>query len=68
MGLNLSGPAALCGLSLQAACQYLQQLCLYQAFWGRDWAGMMDWHKSRANLVMTSGQGTLNLWGSWAKH
>ena len=27
------------------------------------WAGMVGWHQSHANLAMTSGQGTLNLWG-----
>ena len=43
MGLNLSGPGPYVGSSLQAACQCLQQLCLYQAFWGRDWAGMDFW-------------------------
>ena len=37
-------------------------------FWDRDLAGMVDWHQSRANLVVTSGQGTLNLWGLGAKH
>ena len=29
------------GSRLQAACQCLQRLCLYQAFWDRDWAGMV---------------------------
>ena len=24
---------------------------------------MVGWHQSYANLAMTSGQGTLNLWG-----
>ena len=24
---------------------------------------MVGWHQSHANLAMTSGQGTLNLWG-----
>ena len=62
MGLNLSGPAALCGFKPTSS---LSILCLYQAFWGRDWAGTVGWHQSRANLVVTSGQGTLNLWGSW---
>ena len=26
---------------------------------------MVGWHQSRANLEVTSGQGTLNIWGSW---
>ena len=47
------------GSSLQAACQCLQQLCLYQAFWDGDWAGMAESCKS----CNDSGKGTLNLWG-----
>ena len=47
--------------------KFLHHLCLYRAFWGRDWAGTMGLHKSRANLVVTSGQRSLNLWGSWGE-
>ena len=56
------------GSSLQAACQCLQQLRLYQAYRGGDSAGIVGWHQSRANLVVTSGQGTLKIRGLGAKH
>ena len=46
MGLNLSGPAACVGSSIQVACQCLQQICLYQASLGGDWAGTVVWPQS----------------------
>ena len=48
------------GSSLQAACQCLHQLCLYQVFFGGEWAD-----PSHASLAMTSWQGTSSLLGSW---
>ena len=69
MGLNLSGPAALSGFKATSSLSMLSAaMFLYQAVWGRDWAGIMGWHQSHANLVVTSGQGTLSLWGFGAKH
>ena len=65
MGLNLSGPAALCGFKPTSSLSIPSAAMLIQAFWGRVWAGTVGWHQSRANLVVTSGQGTLHLWGSW---
>ena len=53
------------GSSIKVACQCLQQICLCQAFLGGYWAGMVGWPQSRANLAVTSVQGTLNLWGFW---
>ena len=47
MGLNLSGLQHCVGSSIQVACQCHQQICLYQAFLGGDWAGMVGWPKSR---------------------
>ena len=52
-------------LQVHVACQCLQQICLCQAFLGRDWAEMVDWPQSRANIAVTSGQGSLNLWVIW---
>ena len=41
------------------------EICFCQAFLGGDWAAMVGLPQSRANLAVTSGQGTLNLWGFW---
>ena len=65
MGLNLSGPAALCGLKPLSSLSMPSVACLCQAFLDGGWAGMVGWHQSRANLAMTSGQGTFNLWDGW---
>ena len=46
MGLNLSGLQPCVGSSIQVACQCLQQICLYQAFLGGDWVGMVGWPQS----------------------
>ena len=62
MGLNLSGPAALCGLKPLSS---LSAAMFMSSIFGSGWAGMLGWHQSHENLVMTSGQGTLNLWGFW---
>ena len=47
MGLNLSGPAALCGSKHTSTCQCLERICLYQAFLDGDLAGMVGWPQSR---------------------
>ena len=65
MGLNLSGPAALCGLKPLSSLSMPSAAMLMSGILGGDWAGKLDWHQSQANLAMTSGQGTLNLWGFW---
>ena len=41
---------------------------LMSGIFGGGWAGMVGLSQSHANLAMTSGQGTLNLWGFGAKH
>ena len=46
MGLNLVLQPCV-GSSIQGACQCLQQISLYQAFLGGDWAGMVGWPQSR---------------------
>ena len=58
------------GSNLQAACQpglvnAFSSYAYIRHFEVGDLAGMAGWHQSRANLVVTSGQGTLKLWRSW---
>ena len=65
MGLNLSGPAALCGFKPTSSLSMPSAAMLISGIFGRDWAGMVGWHQSRANLVVTSVKWTLNLQGSW---
>ena len=64
MGLNLSGPAVLCGFKPTSSLSMPSAVVLISGIWGRDWAGMVGWHQSHTNLVVTSGRGTLNLWVS----
>ena len=40
------GPQPYLGSSRGVACQCLRLRCLYQAFWGRDWAGRGGQHRS----------------------
>ena len=40
------GPQPYVGPSREVACQCLWLRCLYQAFWGRDWAGRGGQHRS----------------------
>ena len=61
MGLNLPGPAALCGLKPPSCLSMSSAAMLMSGILGRGWAGMVGWHNNHANLAMTSGQGTLNL-------
>ena len=68
MGLNLSGPAALCGLKPLSSLSMPSTAMLVSGIFGWGWAGMLGWHQNHANLAMTSGQGTLNFWGFRAKH
>ena len=63
MGLNLSGPAALCGLKPLNSLSMPSTAMLMSGIFVGDLAKMVGWHQSYANLAMTSGQGTLNLWG-----
>ena len=66
MGLKLSGPAALCGftptsiLSVPSANMLISDILV----WGLGWNGGLA-PESCNSCVVTSGQGALNLWGSW---
>ena len=59
MGLNLSGPVALCGFKPTISLSMPSAVMLISGI--LSWAGMRGWHQSRVNLVVTSRQGTLNL-------
>ena len=65
MGLNLSGPAALCGLKSLSSLSMPSKNMIMSGIFGGGWAGLVYWHQSHANLAMTSGQGNFNLWGFW---
>ena len=66
-GVNLSGPAALCGLKALSSLS-IQQLCLCQAFSDGGRAGMGGWHQCHANLAMTSVLGSYNYGVFAAEH
>ena len=62
MGLNLSGPAALCGLKSLGSLSMPSAVMLMPGILGGSWAGIVGWPQSIANFAMTFEQGTLNLW------
>ena len=63
MGLNSSGPAALCELKLLSSLSMPSAAILMSGIFGWGLAGMVSRSQSHTNLAMTSGQGTLNFWG-----
>ena len=65
MCLNFSGPAALCGLKPLNSLSMPSAAMLMPGILGGGWAGIVGWHQSHANPAITSGQGTLILWGFW---
>ena len=65
MDLNSSGPAALCELKLLSSLSMPSAAIFMSGIFGWGLAGMVSWPQSHTNFAMTSGQGTLNLWGFW---
>ena len=68
MGLNLSGPAALCGFKHPSSMSMPSAIMLISGILDGNWPGMGGRHQSRANLVVTSGHGTLNLAAPYIVH
>ena len=63
MGFNLSGLAALCGLKPICSLSMPSAAILMSGIFGWELGEIVSMAWSHANLALTSGKGTLNLWG-----